>query len=168
MTETTGWKHWAPMTALALILTTPALTGCKSGLLRMMGMTPAKTSIAAEITATPGVNPDINGRPSPIVVRLYELRASGMFEGADFFSLYESENEALGGDLLGREEFELQPGGSRTWERSLAADARYLGVLGAYRGLDQAQWRVTYKLQPESENKISIEIGDRAITIQER
>ena len=50
-------------------------------------------------------NPDLNGRASPVVVRVYELRSPAAFSGADFLSLFEKESEALAGDLVGREEY---------------------------------------------------------------
>lgn len=163
------WKQRTPILLLAPIIIALTLTGCESDdIMQYIKSTPLTTRIDAEIKAAPGVNPDSNGRPSPIVVRLYELRAIGMFEGADFFSLYESENEALGADLLGREELELQPGDTQMLKRITAKDTQYIGVVGAYRGLDEAQWRVTFKIRPERMNKINIEVGDRAITIQKR
>jgi len=164
-----SWKQRRPILVLASIIITFALSGCESDdIMQYIKSTPLTTRIDAEIKATPGINPDSNGRPSPIIVRLYELRAIGMFEGADFFSLYESENEALGADLLGREELELKPGDTQTLKRITAKDAQYIGVVGAYRGLDKAQWRTTFKLRPERMNKINIEVGDQAITIQEQ
>ena len=61
------------------------------------------------ITVDSNVNPDRAGRPSPIVVRIYELKATAAFSGADFFALFDNEQATLSGELVGREEFELQP-----------------------------------------------------------
>lgn len=56
--------------------------------------------------------PNGNGRPSPIVVRLFELKHPVTFENADFFSLYERAKETLAPDLVASEEIELRPGES--------------------------------------------------------
>jgi len=71
------------------------------------------------ITVDSNVNPDRAGRPSPIVVRIYELKATAAFSGADFFALFDNEQATLSGELVGREEFQLQPGESRQYSRQL-------------------------------------------------
>src|SRR5262245_41026995 len=63
------------------------------------------------------VNPDRGGRPSPIVVRIYELKSVAAFNGADFFSLYDKEQETLGSELIGREEYQLHPAETRQYRR---------------------------------------------------
>lgn len=58
------------------------------------------TKLNLKLTASDQVNPDLNGRPSPIVVRLIELKHPVAFENADFFSLYERAKESLSPDLV--------------------------------------------------------------------
>ena len=67
------------------------------------------------ITVEPNVNPDRAGRPSPIVVRVYELKSVAAFNGADFFALFENEQATLSSELIGREEFQLQPAETREY-----------------------------------------------------
>ena len=86
-------------------------------------------------------NPDANGRPSPVVVRVYELKTLTAFNNADFFALFEKEAETLGGDLVGREEFQLDPGETRPYQRQLQPDTRFIGVAAAFRDLEHARWR---------------------------
>ncbi|MEB0104693.1 type VI secretion system lipoprotein TssJ, partial [Pseudomonas sp. CCI3.2] len=47
------------------------------------------TKLDLTLAASDQLNPDLHGRPSPIVVRLIELKNPVAFENADFFSLYE-------------------------------------------------------------------------------
>lgn len=124
------------------------------------------TRIEAEVVAAPDVNRDVSGRALPIVVRLYELKTTGSFESADFFSLYDREGETLGGDLLAREELDLHPGQRGRVERTAAPDAQYIGVIGAYRNIDQARWRTTYPLQAGKTNKVLVNVGPDAISIR--
>lgn len=42
------------------------------------------TKLDLRLTASDKVNPDLHGRPSPVVVRLLELRHPVAFENADF------------------------------------------------------------------------------------
>ena len=56
--------------------------------------TPKPTPAKAALVAASDVNPDIEGHPAPIVVRLYELKEAGAFNGADYFRLIDKEQEA--------------------------------------------------------------------------
>ncbi len=47
-----------------------------------------------EITANHNINPDSNGRPSPVVVYVFELTSNTLFESQDFFSIYEESEKS--------------------------------------------------------------------------
>jgi type VI secretion system protein VasD len=102
---------------------------------------PKPTVIQVSIEAQANVNPDSRGRPSPIVIRFYELKSLATFNAADFFSLYERDKETLGADVLAREEFQLLPGDKRQFQRPTQADTRFVAVVAAFRDLERAQWR---------------------------
>ena len=106
-----------------------------SGMILLVGFSSGPPLVQGTIKAEPAVNPDRGGRPSPIVVRVYELKAVAAFNGADFFALYDKEQETIGGDLVGREEFLLQPSESRQYRRQFQPDTKFIGVIGAYRDL---------------------------------
>ena len=99
--------HLLRLVSYLCILT--ALTACSN-----VSWLRSPTSIDAQILASFEINPDANGRPSPLVVRIYELKSISAFNDADFFKLYDEEVATLGGDLLSREEFELTPGESKS------------------------------------------------------
>ena len=99
------------------------------------------------LSATGDVNPDVNGRPSPIVVRVFQLRGAAEFTKADFFTLYGHEKEALGASLVGLEEFVLRPGEKRDTRLAMAADTRYVAVIAAFRDINTTQWR-SLQLRP--------------------
>jgi type VI secretion system protein VasD len=95
----------------------------------------------AQITVAADVNPDSSGRASPIVVRVYQLKEEGQFASSDFFAIYDNESATLGGGFIAREEYVLQPGESREIELKLEKEAKFLGVLAAYRDIRNAKWR---------------------------
>jgi type VI secretion system protein VasD len=144
--------------ALVLLLSVAiaATTGCAS----------SPTRVRADVVAATNVNRDATGQALPIVVRIYELKTAGAFQGADFFSLYDREAETLGGDLLAREELNLRPGEEQRIERTASPEAQYLGVVGAYRDIDSATWRATHALTSGKTNKVQIELGPSAISIR--
>ncbi|OOG83501.1 type VI secretion lipoprotein [Pseudomonas sp. A25(2017)] len=101
------------------------------------------TKLNLTLTASDQLNPDLNGRPSPVVVRLFELRHPVAFENSDFFSLYERARETLAPDLVSSEELELRPGETVELRLGITGDGRYVGILAAYRDLPHARWRYT-------------------------
>lgn len=99
------------------------------------------------VDATRDLNPDARGRPSPVALKLYELKSLTAFERADFFSLFDRERETLGAELIAREEFIVKPGDHLTQERKVAKDTRFIGVLVAFRDLERAQWRLSVPIE---------------------
>ncbi|NNA67829.1 type VI secretion system lipoprotein TssJ [Pseudomonas gessardii] len=147
-------------------------------LLAVMGLLPGcsnlspystLTKLDLTLTASDRVNPDVNGRPSPIVVRLLELRNPVAFENADFFSLYGRAENTLPKDLVSSEEWELRPGEQVALKLRATPGSRYLGVLAAYRDLPQARWRHVVPLAVESRTQVDLlldEAGVRAMALQ--
>lgn len=116
----------------------------------------------AHIIVSADVNPDNAGRASPIVVRLFQLRNDGEFAAADFFPLYDKEKEVLGASLISREEYVLSPGETRNFDLSLNPDARFLGVIAAYRDIHAAHWRT---LTRSPEKKLTDLLGKHGVTL---
>ncbi|WP_307573241.1 type VI secretion system lipoprotein TssJ [Pseudomonas fluorescens] len=124
-----------PLTTLAMIL---LLAGCTA-----LSPFSTMTKLNLSLTASDRLNPDINGRPSPVVVRLFELRHPVAFENSDFFSLYARARETLAPDLVSSEELELRPGETVELRLGLSGNGHYVGILAAYRDLPHVRWRYT-------------------------
>jgi len=121
--------------------------------------------VQGSIKTAATTNPDPRGRPSPIVVRLYELKSAATFSSADFFSLFDKESETLGGDLVGRDEYDLRPNEARPYRRQLQADTKVIGVVAAFRDLEKSHWRQTTTVPAKSEINLDIGIDTQAVTI---
>ena len=50
---------------------------------------PTPTRVVMELAATADLNPNLWNQPSPVQLRIYELKTPGAFDRADFFTLYE-------------------------------------------------------------------------------
>ena len=133
-----------------------ALAGCASG-------PPTPAEVAGSIQTTADVNPSAARRPSPIVVRVYELKSVAVFNAADFMSIYQKDQAELGADLVGKEEFVLSPGETKTFAKKLSPDTRFLGVVAAYRDLERSRWRSTVQIQPGQKHTVTIRAGAMAI-----
>ncbi|WP_193074348.1 type VI secretion system lipoprotein TssJ [Pseudomonas sp. FME51] len=140
------------------------LTFC--ALLALTGCSPFSTTTKLDLTleGSPRLNPDINDRPSPIVVRLIELRNPVAFENTEFFSLYQRPREVLTPDLVSLEELELRPGDKRSYKLSAQSESRYIGVLAAYRNLPEANWRYVIPLRQKRHNKVELYLDARGIS----
>ena len=121
--------------------------------------------LQGSIKATPTTNPDARGRPSPIVLRVYELRALGAFNSADFFSLFEKEAETLGAELVVREEYTVQPSETKPYQRQLQPDTKFIGVAAAFRDLENSRWRQTAPIPASREVTINVGIDKQAVTM---
>ncbi|MEE9491893.1 MAG: type VI secretion system lipoprotein TssJ [Gammaproteobacteria bacterium] len=123
-------------------------------------------SVVIQVTASSDLNPDIQERPSPIVLRIYTLKSDDIFKNAGFFALYEQDANILGGDLISREELEISPGEIRTLEkRELPMGPHFIGVLAAYRDLDNAVWRGTIATPADKTTNISITLEKLTLTV---
>jgi len=102
----------------------------------------ARVKAAMSLAATTDTNPDGNGRPSPVVVRVYQLRTDTAFAGTEFIPLYEDDMKVLGPALITRDEFVLAPDEKRTLDVTLSGETRFVGAIAAFRDIRNAQWRV--------------------------
>jgi len=121
------------------------------------------TKLDVTLRASDQLNPDINGRPSPVVVRLMELSHPAAFQASEFFGLYGHSVSSLGQDLVGTEELELRPGETVNLKLSVGTGSRYVGVLAAYRDLADSQWRYVIALHPRGLNSTALSLDDSGI-----
>ena len=127
---------------------------------------PDRTEIEATFQAAADLNPDYQGNPSPLVVRFYELKSPTAFNNAGFFDLYDNEAAALGDDLQDRDELEFNPGDVLAYERELKPETRWVGVMGAYRDIENAGWRASTEVVEGKKTEMIIVIGHLEITIE--
>ena len=99
-------------------------------------------------------HPQIN-ESAPLKVRVLLLKSDATFMSADFWSLQNNADSALGGNLLNSDEFFLMPGQlSKTLTGNSSPEARYIGVMAEYQALDGKKWRVSLPLPVPGENAI--------------
>src|SRR5690606_14472446 len=142
------------LTALVLV----TLAGCA------LKQNPPVTRIDLHLTGSDRLNPDLHGRPSPIVLRLYELKNPVTFEHAEFFSLYQQPQETLALDLIAHEELELRPGQSQELNLLTTAEGTYRGVLAAYRNLPDARWQQVLPLRVGQLNQLHLQLDELGIS----
>ncbi|WP_250455982.1 type VI secretion system lipoprotein TssJ [Caballeronia sp. ATUFL_M2_KS44] len=126
---------------------------------------PAPTIVRISVNALAGVNPDRTGRPSPVVVRVYELKTTAAFDSADFFTLYGKDQATLGGDLNAKNEFLLKPGESRSVEQTVQPGTKFVAVMAAYRDIERSRWRITEPVPPNQTTVMNVRVDAADVTI---
>lgn len=125
---------------------------------------PIPTSVSGHIVAAAALNPSVSQRPSPLILRLYELRSATAFNQAEFMALYQADQATLGGDLVSREEVLLQPGEIRPMGKPLAPDTRFIGVVAVYRDLERSRWRAIVPIKLNQANPLTIHADALAVS----
>lgn len=124
------------------------------------------TVLNGTLSAASNLNLSVSQRPSPLVVRLYELRSPTAFAKADFTALHQADVATLGSDLVLRDELLLQPGESRPWQRTLSPETRFIGVFGVYRDVERAVWRASAAVTVGRTQKIVLRAEGLAVSLQ--
>jgi type VI secretion system protein VasD len=123
--------------------------------------------VVAHVTlaASADANPDPTGRPSPVVVRVYQLKGEAAFAGADFFGLFDDEQRVLGPELINRAEYVLTPSERRTVEVPVSRDARFVGAIAAFRDIRNAEWRGLVPTWPEGKRNMTVAVERTRIVL---
>jgi type VI secretion system protein VasD len=59
----------------------------------------------------------------------------------------------------------VRPGQGVSIPHTAQAGETYVGVVAAYRDLDNAVWRSVARLQPNTQNAINVQLGQRGLTL---
>jgi type VI secretion system protein VasD len=125
---------------------------------------PKPTIVSGSISASAKVNPSVSQRPSPLLIRIYELKTTNAFNAADFVSLYQRDQAELGTEVVAREELTLAPGERRAWSKTLAPETRFVAVFAAYRDIEHAKWRSVVPITLGKQQQLLIQADELAVS----
>jgi len=141
----------------------PGLTACG---LKGPPPPPPPARLSGSLIGAADLNPSTSDRPSPLRLRLYELRTVAAFQQADFMALYQQDQTTLGADLLGREELMLNPGETRPYAlKVLSAETRFVAVVALYRDLEHATWRAFAPVVPSKAHELTLHARRLAVSL---
>jgi type VI secretion system protein VasD len=128
--------------ALALIGLVAGLAACASA---PPPAPPRPAAVPLRVEAAPRLNPDDQGRPLSVVLRVYELRGADPFARAPYEALLRRDAQTLGPSLVARRELVVAPGdAARVESQPLAADTTHLAVMALYRRPDPQAFRQVF------------------------
>ncbi|PWV64789.1 type VI secretion system lipoprotein TssJ [Plasticicumulans acidivorans] len=126
---------------------------------------PPPARVVGDIQASATLNPAPNGQALPLRLRLYELRSPTAFQNRDFFSLWDKAQATLGVDLVGTEEYVVQPGATLHFERQLDGQTHQVGFIAAYRDINGAIWRQVVEIRPNTTQTLNVQLGAKALSV---
>jgi len=88
-----------------------------------------------------------------------------VFNGADFFSLYDHDKDVLAADLVVREEIQVEPGMQKSFTRKPGPDAKFIAVLAPYRDIDHAKWRAALEIRANKTTEVELSVERLAVSL---
>ena len=152
-----------PVVRLVRLLMIGILMATIMVFLSSCGGAPKRENVALQISATADVNPDLQGRPSPIILHVLELNSEEQFNRLDYMSLTQSSGAALGPDLLGKTRLTLSPGDSRQLPLELNPQTTFVGLVAGYRDIDNASWRTSIPITQGDTKGIFVTLEHQSI-----
>lgn len=146
---------------IALLLSLFLLSSCQV----LYSTFPPSTTLHFRVAAD--LNPDQNDRPSPVIVKVFELASKTIFENQDFFALYDDPTAVLRTDLLKKDEFVFEPGQQSQSRMELHPATKAVGVIVAYRDIENARWRAVVDVKPTGYDNQYVYIESLAVYIRE-
>lgn len=122
------------------------------------------TSVELSVNIREDVNPDDDGRASPVVVRVFMLADDRQFAREDFLNLYENAQSRLGKDLLDTIILkEFAPGEQRVEALQLTPDVKYIGLLAEFVQYQQADALLVLPITDHKKNEFRVALADTRI-----
>lgn len=113
--------------------------------------TPASFKI--KLVAADDINPNEEGKAAPLSVYIYELKSLDNFENSDFFTITDGASAEFKAETKKAYEGILKPGESRMLTLSPGNETLALGIVAAYREIDQAGWSEVWELHQKHKKK---------------
>lgn len=116
------------------------------------------------------VNPDDNKTPSPLFVRMYELKSPNMFNKANFIDIFERDAEALGADMITKQRLKhIRPGETREADFVLNKETKYVGLYAEFLRYKNSKYKLVIPVAQTNvvSSSATIKISGNKILISE-
>jgi type VI secretion system protein VasD len=126
-----------------------ATVSCSTMNTKIGGMLNLDTDLDLTFKTDSNINPDENDTPSPLYIRMYELKSDKSFKNADFIDLYERDKEVLGADMLAKQRLKrLIPGEKREKDFVLNPQTHYVGLYAEFQKYKDSTFKVIIPVEP--------------------
>jgi type VI secretion system protein VasD len=146
------------------MITRRVLLGAVAVLATSCSSPPPPAVLTLNVIGGADQNPGPSG-PAPVAVRLFQLNDPAKFERSDVFALTEREQQTLGSEGQGSEEFVLRPGETRMVTRELKKGVQFVGIAVLFRDIDQSHWRAVSPVAASGPSKLTLKISGLTATL---
>lgn len=142
-----------------------AIVGCAGG-------PPKDIVLEGDLIASAAINPNRDGRASPVTVVVFHLKSADAFLTKDFFNLYDADSGVIDDDLIQRIDMQIQPSQTIPIASEFDPETTHIGVLAAFRDIDNAEWRAVVplpekglkaKLNPFSKKRLIVNVDKLSV-----
>ncbi len=142
-------KLFSWLKPISIVLAVAAIPGCTMLNSKVGGAFNMDTDLVLRFKADADINPDDKKRPSPLFIRLYELKSTKQFARANFIDLYERDAEVLGADMVAKQTLKrLRPGDERKDSFVLKPETRYVGLVAEFLQYRDAKFKIVIQVAP--------------------
>lgn len=114
-----------------------AIQGCSL----WQSSSPKTEPISLEVSTSSSVNPDINGRASPLSVYIYSVSDSEAFYSHDYFSLTEIAESKNDYRFKLIDSFIVEPKSKINKKYRISKEDRYIGIVAGFRDIEKSVWK---------------------------
>lgn len=133
------------------------------GLVSCIAPASKKNSISLTLIASPDLNPDINARPSPLALTIYQLKSASGFKKSDYRSLVENSRTILGRDLIAVNTLTIRPGQVLELDYPISEGEGAFGIVAGYRVVDSSGWQLVYEY-PRASSGFLPKLGGKVVS----
>ena len=124
------------------------------------------TALELEFDISSTVNPDTDGRTSPVVLNLLYLKDNRQFEQEDFIALLESPEDRLGKDLIEKIRLkEFIPSEKREIYYEIPEGVNYVGVIAEFIQYQEAEGKLILPIQRHTDNEFSVSVDKDTVGV---
>jgi len=106
------------------------------------------TDLRLKFSVAANVNPDDNGNPSPVIVRMYELKSPDVFSSSNFIDMYEDDKTVLAQDMVTVQRLKyLKPSEQRVENFVLSKDTKYIGLFVEFLKYEDAKYKIVVPIR---------------------
>ena len=144
------------------------LSACSTVNTKVGGVLDLDTDFRLSFVADETINPDDSRVPSPVIVRMYELKSTKSFEKANFIDLYERDAEVLGNSLIAQQTLKaIKPGEENKANFVLSKDTQYIGLYVEFLQFDNSKYKVVIPIAQTNviSSSAKVQLSENTISI---
>jgi type VI secretion system protein VasD len=144
-----GTKLLKTIKPLLIFMLLVNLSACSSINSTVGGFFNMDTDLELKFKVAADINPDDDNKPSPLFLRMYELKSPRMFKKANFIDLYEKDKDVLGADMISKQRLKrIKPGESRKESFVLDKGTRYVGLYAEFLQYKKSGFKLLIPVTP--------------------